>query len=610
MRKKFYALVIFVAMLAIAGFVLYSNAVAVRTPNEYPVDVNECYDCHALIEDFHKRGSHKNINCVNCHDGLALHQKMAKELADEAPEKIAETRPSTNTDPEGCAKCHKEQFESFVTHNYGKKGIAREDKGDPKSRSPYWETLVRPYAFEIEHNEPRGHKYMLIDHLLVDRGYAGRFQAKQGWQYVVQKGSPKAWDVLFDAFPGVDEKDRMALVNAKLNREFTAPAAVSTCLLCKSSDQILAWPYMGDPSPKTSDISRTVGPVYTAKKYLRNGLPCIHCHDPHSAEPRIIRDALIDAIERGDKDPADKTIWHEGYPTKANIKIYSNKDTLGLRGHERKIAILDKYDPILQCGQCHVEYNCGVHFNYSDRKQLDFATDRRTNHFPFKTLAKVKDGKIIEETFLKHLEKWKFYDINHWVTNARLWKSQHPDAEAFADSLHAKAGATCTDCHTLGKVKSKFGTISGSGKATKVEDRVYSSHWHASPRDLDWKPCLNCHTDWTKEDAEYATNSVQNHIKSKMRKAEIWLRELVNRFQAAKDFGVDEKTLEEVRVIHEKAHMYWEWWTGEVSDGFHNPENAKVTISRAIVLARQGIDTLNKAIEAKTKGAAAAPEKK
>jgi len=31
---------------------------------------------------------------------------------------------------------------------------------------------------------------------------------------------------------------------------------------------------------------------------------------------------------------------------------------LGQRGFTRKIAILDKYDTKLQCGQCHVEYNC------------------------------------------------------------------------------------------------------------------------------------------------------------------------------------------------------------------------------------------------------------
>lgn len=607
MGKKFYLPVIFMVVLAIAGFVLYSNAVAVRTPNEYPIDVAECYDCHDLIEDFHKRGAHKNVNCVNCHDGLAEHQKIAKEFADKAPEKIAEKRPLTNTDPEACGKCHKEQHESFIQHNYGKK--AQFDKGDPKSRSPFWETLIRPYAFEVSHNETRSHKWMLIDHLVNDRAYGGRFQPKRGYQYVIDKGNtaPKAWDVLYDAYPDVDPKSPK-----KAFLERTAPAAVPVCLKCKTSDDHLVWPYMGDPSPKTSDISRVGNPAYNALKYTRNGLPCIHCHDPHSAEPRIVRDALIEALTT-----RTDTLWHEGYPGKANIKVYGNKEGLGLRGHERKIAILSKYDPLLQCGQCHVEYNCGLHFDYEKSEwgkpgvALDFATDRRTNHFPFKGLAKVKNNQIVEETFKKHLEKWKYFDLTHYITGAKLWKSQHPEVETFYNSTHAKAGATCTDCHTAGKVKSNLGTVSGSGAAAKGE-KVYSSHFHASPRAFGWKPCLNCHTDWTSQDAEYAAESVKNYGRQHMRKAEVWLRELVQRFQTAKDMGVDEKILNEVRKIHEDAHMYWEWWTGENSDGFHNIENARATLSRSVVLSLKGLDILNKAIEEKTKGvtATAAPEKK
>ena len=92
-----------------------------------------------------------------------------------------------------------------------------------------------------------------------------------------------------------------------------------------------------------------------------------------------------------------------------------------------------------------------------------------------------------------------------------------------------------------------------------------------------------------------------------MRKAEVWLRELVSRFQTAKDVGVDVKTLNEVRKIHEDAHMYWEWWTGENSDGFHNIENAKVTLARSVVLSWKGLDILNKAIAAKMAPAPAAP---
>lgn len=586
MSKKFVLATVFVALIVVAGFAFFSSANAVRTPEEWPVDVNKCYECHALIKDFHTRGSHKDINCNNCHSGLATHMKDITK------------RPLSNTDHEACGKCHKEQHASFIQHNYRKK--PNFDKGDPKSRSPYWEVLMRPYAFEVSHAEPRSHKYMLIDHLFNDRAYGGRFQSKRGFQYVIDKSgiAPKVWDVLFDAYP---EEDLRAPKKAFLER--TAPAAVPVCLKCKTSDDHLAWPYMGDPSPKTSDLSRAVNPAFNAYKYLRNGLPCIHCHDPHSAEPRIVRDALIDALTRPEKD----TLWHEGYPNKANFKVYGNKEGLGLRGHERKIAILDKYDSMLQCGQCHVEYNCGLHFDYKKTEYgkkpvaLDFATDRRTNHFPLKPLAKVKNKRIVEETLWDHVMKLGYFDLVHYVTGAKLWKAQHPELEVYYNSPHAKAGAKCTDCHTAGKVKTNFGTVSGSGAgAHPTGGKVYSSHFHASPRDFNWQPCLNCHTDWTSHDAEYATEGVKLYGKQQMRKAEVWLRELVSRFQTAKDFGVDTKTLDEVRVHHEKAHMYWEWWTAENSDGFHNIELAKATLSRSIVHSWKGLDILNKAIAAKT----------
>ncbi|MCE5312607.1 MAG: ammonia-forming cytochrome c nitrite reductase subunit c552 [Nitrospiraceae bacterium] len=585
MSKKFVLATVFIAFITVAGFVFFTSADAFRSPEEYPADVNKCYECHALIKDFHTKGTHKNINCNNCHTGMAAHIKDVTK------------RPLSNTDHEACGKCHKEQHQSFLGHNYEK--IAQLDKGDPKSRSPFWETLIRPYAFEISHNEIRSHKYMLIDHLYNDRSYGGRFQPKRGFQYVIDKGteSPKVWDHLFDAYP---EEDLKAPKKAFMER--TAPAAVPVCLKCKTSDDHLAWPFLGDPSPKTSDISRAGNPAYNAYKYLRNALPCIHCHDPHSAQPRIVRDALIAALERPEKD----TLWHDGYPTKAEFKVYSNKDGLGLRGHERKIAILSKYDPILQCGQCHVEYNCGLHFDYEKSEwgkppvALDFATDRRTNHFPFKPLAKVKNNKIVEETLWNHLNKWKYFDLAHYITGAKLWKAQHPEAEVFYNSVHSKAGATCTDCHTAGKVKTYFGTISGSGAAVKGE-KVYSSHFHASPRAFEFKPCLNCHTDWTSQDAKYATDSAKAYGRQHMRKAEVWLRELVQRFQTAKDFGVDVKTLNEVRRIHEEAHMYWEWWTAENSDGFHNIENARATLSRSVVLSWKGLEILNKAIAAKAK---------
>ncbi|MBI5908619.1 MAG: ammonia-forming cytochrome c nitrite reductase subunit c552, partial [Betaproteobacteria bacterium] len=52
------------------------------------------------------------------------------------------------------------------------------------------------------------------------------------------------------------------------------------------------------------------------------------------------------------------------------------------------IALLDRYDTKLQCGQCHVEYNCNPGTDTTTGAQIGMA-DQRTNHFPFKDVNQI-----------------------------------------------------------------------------------------------------------------------------------------------------------------------------------------------------------------------------
>ncbi len=525
------------------------------------VSEETCYGCHGQIRELKSEGPHKEINCAHCHTGLNKHLTNVK------------VRPKTLLDLSVCGSCHTYEYETFAKTNLN--SIARFDKGDPKSRSPYWETLIAPYLFALEHNEPRSHKYMLVDHLVVDRAYNGKFKFKD-WRtgLIYKAGIPKAWDVLYDAYPGQPVKPKKPFLAE------TGWAGNSVCLLCKSTDDILDWPYMGDPKAG-APLSRTTPAYKKALEFLNNPMGCIHCHDPHAARHRIVRDGLIQALsERND------TLWHEGYPGKANIKVV----TMGLRGYERKIALLDKADPMLQCGQCHVEYTCNpvienVEPGDPKKGKKGGMASPLSNHFPFIPLAKVEGDKIVEETAWNHINKYKYRDFRHFVTKAGIWKLQHPEVEVFWRSEHNLAGVTCTDCHT-------YGTTTKDGK------KLYS-HWHASPRDLEWKPCLKCHTEWTAEEAEYVADSIRNYIKQKMRKAEVWGRFFIDRFQDALDAGVSEDILKQARIYHEKAHIYWEWWTAENSDGFHNPQLARVTLGESIRYFKKGISLLDKAIREK-----------
>ncbi len=546
MGKKIYMLFVVVFALALVFGVYYTSADAQKAapaaaPAEKPVKVETCYACHAPIKEFHAGGKHAKVNCVSCHSGLEKHTADVK------------SRPVTRMDHKACGACHKEQYDSFFTMNWDKK--ARIEKGQPKEKAPAIDFLMFPHGFTREHNIQRSHSFMLIDHLLIDRGYGGRFQPKDGWAFYAKSGDIKAWDVLMEKYTEDAHKPFMHGTGAFAN---------PVCLNCKTQDHILDWAFMGDPVPGTK-WSRT-SKVYQFAKDLNHPLNCFMCHDPHSAKPRVVRDALIEALTRPEAD----TLWHKD-PKRTKIDV---KD-MGLRGFTRKIAILEKNDTKLQCGQCHVEYNCNPGIDPTDGKPIGMA-DRRTNHFPFKDVWENN----------KHYDSIKFRDFRHGITGALLWKAQHPEAETFWNSKHDKAGVNCNDCH-MPKV---------TDPKTK---KTYTSHWQTNPKNYLKETCLKCHPDWTEKKAKYVIESVETHLKGKARKAEFWLSQLINKFIEAKAAGVDEAALKEPREKHWHAHTHYEWWTAETSAGFHNIDQAKESLNTSMIRSMEGIQMLDDAIKAK-----------
>jgi len=504
----------------------------------------QCYDCHDTIRDLHAMGKHGKVGCVNCHSNLDKH------VANPGPD----TRPSTNSSWEACGKCHKEQYKSSLEVAYHRP--ARDEKSQLTNRSPnpFWDKLMMGHGFSKEHALTRSHPWGLVDHLLVDRAYGGRFQARKGWEYTSAEPDSKLWDMVYDMFPDVKE-----------HRPFlpqTAAAANPTCFQCKTQDHILDWAYMGDPV-NGAKWSRTSKPNELAKS-LNHSLNCYTCHDPHGAKPRIVRDALIDALSR----PNGDTLWHND-PKRTGFKVID----MGVRGYTRKIAILDKYDTRLQCGQCHVEYNCNPGTDLTTGQPVGF-NDRRTNHFPYKDSLSLYDHYVNQISFL---------DWRHPLTGGLLWKAQHPESEAYYNSKHARANVSCNDCHSP-KVR--------DGKTKKI----YTSHFAVTPRFQLKETCLKCHASWTEEQARYSIDSIKAYTKGRMRKAEFWIATLIDKIVEAQNAKVDGAILQQAQAQHLRAHILWEFWTAENSDGFHNPGLARESLTRSIDEAQKGMALLNKAM--------------
>ena len=511
------------------------------------VDASTCLACHAPIKEFHAAGKHKSVGCAACHDGLDKH------LADR------KSRPVTKTDPAVCGTCHKPQFESMYTMNWEKPARKEKSQQTGLSPNPAWDKLMTPHGFTREHNEPRSHAFALYDQLVVDRAFGGRFENKRGWQFLAQPGGNfKIWDYLEDKYPGQDHKPF---------KPGTAAAANPVCMSCKTADHILDWAYLGDPVPGAK-WSRT-SKVQEFVKDVNHSLNCFFCHDPHSAKPRVIRDGLIQALTRPEKD----TLWHRD-PKAAKIEV---KD-LGVRGFTRKIATLDRYDMNLQCGQCHVEYNCNPGTDPTTGKPIGMA-DARTNHFPLKNVNEIG----------KHYTDLKFRDFKHGITGALLWKAQHPDVENYYGSKHQKAGVECSACHMPKTKDPKTG-------------KTYTSHWQTSPVHYLKGTCLTCHAGWSEKQAKYVIESLKNRYQGKLRKAEFWLTRFIDKFEEAQSLGVDEAVLNQAREKHFEAHVHWEWWTASNGAHFHNPEQANESINKSMAISQEGIKLLDDAMKAKRAG--------
>jgi nitrite reductase (cytochrome c-552) len=546
-----------VAVFAVAAYFAVAPAAHAQAKKAAAFDAAPCLACHKPIKEFHDAGKHKGLACSACHGGLDPH------LADR------KSRPSTNMDPAACGACHKLQYDSQFTMNWEKPARWEKSQQTGPSPNPAWDKLMAPHGFTREHNLARSHQHMVLDQFVVDRAFGGRFEPKQGWQYLTRSGNYKVWDVLKDNYP--DNTDQ------KVFKPGTAAAANPVCMSCKTQDHILDWAYMGDPAP-TAKWSRT-SKVVEFVKDVNHAMNCFFCHDPHSAKPRVVRDALIQALTRPEKD----TLWHQD----ARAGKIEVKD-LGVRGHTRKIALLDRYDTKLQCGQCHVEYNCNPGTDPTTGQPVAMA-DQRANHFPFKGVNDIG----------KHYTDLKFRDFRHQITGALLWKGQHPDVENYYGSKHQKAGVECHQCHMPKMKDAKTG-------------KTYTSHWQTSPKHYVKQTCLQCHSEWSEKQAKYVMESLTARIQGKTRKAEYWLTRMIDKFEEAKNAGVDEATLNQVREKHYEAHIHWEWWTASNGAAFHNPDQTTDSLAKSMTLSQEGIKLLDDAMakrrsEQRSAGAAPAP---
>lgn len=136
------------------------------------------------------------------------------------------------------------------------------------------------------------------------------------------------------------------------------------------------------------------------------------------------------------------------------------------------------------------------------------------------------------------------------------------------------------------------------GKVEK-NGKTFTNHQQKSPRYMLKETCVKCHGEMTEADAKYQIDSIQNYTRGKISKAEYWLAQLIDTFGRARTAGVPPEAIMAAQKHHNDAQTQWEWWTAENSAGFHNPEQARKSLTQSVVESQAGIKVLNDAIAAK-----------
>ena len=140
----------------------------------------------------------------------------------------------------------------------------------------------------------------------------------------------------------------------------------------------------------------------------------------------------------------------------------------------------------------------------------------------------------------------------------------------------------------------------------KKTGKTFTSHWQTTPKHYVQEACLGCHKTWKREQAVYTIDSLRGRYMGKLRKAEYWLTRMIDKFEEAKNVGVDEATLNVVREKHYEAHIHWEFWTASNGSYFHNPKLADDSINKGMVISQEAIKILEDAM-GKKRTVAAAP---
>lgn len=521
-------------------------------------------DCHDDQIDATLGKAHSELECVTCHPDTGDAHR-------DDPEKAYA---KTDWTVDGCGECHEGEAQTYLFDDNSRIGIYNGSVREPPEQRgdklfPHYNTIVAGHAFAKDYREEGAHRFMLQDHMETLRGKSSTcVQCKStkvayAWNENMTLRVEKSVDVTLTHTATKDTPAKV--VKVPEGTKLTFETNPDTGLVTTKMQMPDGTNYQAPVADKSDDATLAAnmiwaGTIASADDVMPYGAGCNHCHDPHSGQARLVRQALI------------RSVHGEGITkSKAGANPYEEETADSFASASAK----DKR--ILLCAQCHVEYTCG-------KSSVD---DKTRDTFGW---AKAGDLHELYKSRYDYQQDWR-----HAIIGEPLIKSQHPETELYWSSVHYDAGATCQDCH-MPEIQDNRGN-------------TFRSHWMTSPfkyaDDKQWrnfaentgvdpafpiKPCQQCHGDRTK-----AALDQQTAFYKRQGQIEKLLAESVGRLgnvRKAREGGanVPAGSWNDAVEAHQKAHVLWEnIAVSENSMGFHNFDEAMTSMDEAEKLLREAI---------------------
>ena len=120
-------------------------------------------------------------------------------------------------------------------------------------------------------------------------------------------------------------------------------------------------------------------------------------------------------------------------------------------------------------------------------------------------------------------------------------------------------------------------------------------------------PCLPYEVD--RGEAKYSIDSIKAFGGARCGRPSSGSRPSSTRSSKRKKAGRAEDVIKQAQDQHLRAHILWEYWTAENSDGFHNPEMARESLTKSVDESQKGIKIIADALDPPVPAPAAAPAK-